>query len=551
MKYLLTLTLLLNMACGIFDKKENDDDLLKLLILGILSNTATSTNDGSFIEMDVTSGNSVTSNYNATASTSVQNNMRALATGTDNQTKVEVSVVDPDGMEQSYLRNGDGSLSVAFTPSKSGRYRINFKNNSDTNVNINHSSTTGSTVSGNVSNANQSAQFGSIFLKGYVGFSTRCNTFSSSVTASTGNFFVQPIIFLGKIGSDKKVTDISSATIKISYNNKSITLQRLDEMNTNLYDNPNNPSNSIPSSDKTNKLKYVKSYYQSLFGAAGELYTIGDTFNKSTGTVCSSESTLPLGTSNFGNSIVTLSINDTALGINESFNIRPVTNGTDFGQYFKKSDGTSFSDFSTCSYNTTTGSSDACAKTFSLKDPPYLQLTSFTPETAVNAPTRLLFFGANLQKTFLTKLIENSSALTNGTMTSLTIDGCLNNGGINAVKIAASEKVYLPLKEFNLSIGDISKLKYIPGSYTHLKKFYQGNADLSGQVDLPVCIPANGQSCPSFKTISIKSEKCKVKVDSGIIVGAFSSSPSWTSGENNYFIYPDNLGGGLSARIVE
>ena len=66
-------------------------------------------------------------------------------------------------------------------------------------------------------------------------------------------------------------------------------------MNTNLYDNPNNPSNSIPSSDKANKIKYIKSYYQSLFGAAGELYTIGDTFNKSTGSTCSKQAHFLLG----------------------------------------------------------------------------------------------------------------------------------------------------------------------------------------------------------------------------------------------------------------
>jgi hypothetical protein len=142
--------------------------------------------------------------------------------------------------------------------------------------------------------------------------------------------------------SNKKVTDISTATIKISYGATSITLQRLDEMNTNLYDNPNNPSNSIPSSDKTNKIKYIKSYYQSLFGAAGELYTIGDTFNKSTGSTCSTASTLPLGTSNFGNSIVTLSIVDSTNGVDESIKIRPVASSIDFGQFFKKADGTTF-----------------------------------------------------------------------------------------------------------------------------------------------------------------------------------------------------------------
>jgi len=538
-------------SCG--EDKKNDNTKLGVFAYLATRSSGSSentTNDGLSQELSVNSGTSVTATYNATAS-SLQDFIPAIVSGTDNNTKVEVSVVDPDGLEQTYLRNGDGSLSVNFTPSKTGTYRINFKNNSDRPISLVNSGTTGGTVSGSVSSANSKAKFKDIFLKAYVGFSTRCNTFSSTVTAANGSFFVQPIVFLGRIGSGKKVTDISTATIKISYGATSITLQRLDEMNTNLYDNPNNPSNSIPSSDKTNKIKYIKSYYQSLFGAAGELYTIGDTFNKSTGSTCSTASTLPLGTSNFGNSIVTLSIVDSTNGVDESIKIRPVASSIDFGQFFKKADGTTFNDFSTCSYNSTTGSSESCAKSFSLTDPPYVQLSSQALDTGVSAPTRLLFFGANYPKSYYTQLITNSTALTNGSLKSITIDGCLNNGGINAVKLSATEKIYIPLREFNLVKEDISQLKYIPGTYSHLKEFYQGNADLSGSVDLPVCIPSSGQACPTYKTITINSSKCRVKVDSGIIIGAFSSAPTWTTGDNNYFIYPDNLGGGLSARILD
>ena len=49
-------------------------------------------------------------------------------------------------LEQTYLRNGDGSLSVNFTPSKTGTYRINFKNNSDRPISLVNSGTTGGTV---------------------------------------------------------------------------------------------------------------------------------------------------------------------------------------------------------------------------------------------------------------------------------------------------------------------------------------------------------------------------------------------------------------------
>ena len=62
--------------------------------------------------------------------------------------------------------------------------------------------------------------------------------------------------------------------------------------------------------------------------------------------------------------------------------------------------------------------------------------------------------------------------------------------GLMGVKLSATEKIYIPLREFNLVKEDISQLKYIPGTYSHLKEFYQGNADLSGSVDLPVCIPS-------------------------------------------------------------
>lgn len=538
--------------CNLFSKKKEDDNKLGILAYLATRTSASedTTNDGIYQDFSVTSGTTVNATYNASA-LSVQDLNLAITSGTDNNTKVEVSVVDPDGLEQSYFRNGDGAMTVNFTPTKTGTYRVNFKNNSERSVSINNSSVSGGTATSSAGRSNTNAKFKDIFLKAYVGLSTRCNTFNTQVTAASGSFYVQPIVFLGKIGTGKKVSDITTATIKLAYGGTTLTLQRLDDMNANLYDNPNNPSNSIPSSDKANKIKYIKSYYQSLFGAAGELYTIGDTFNKSTGSTCSSASTLPLGTSNFGNSVITMTLVDSANGINESFKIRPVVNAIDFSQYFKKSDGTAFNDFSTCSYDKTTGSSASCAKTFSLTDPPYVQLSSQALDTSVSAPTRLLFFGANYPKSYYTQLISNSVALSNGSMKSITIDGCLNNGGLNSVKLSATDKVYLPLREFNLAKDDISQLKFQPGTYTHLKDFYQGNADLSGSVDLPVCIPSTTQECPTYKTITVNSSKCRVKVDSGITVGAFSSSPTWTTADTNYLLYPDNLGGGLSARITE
>ena len=48
-------------------------------------------------------------------------------------------------------------------------------------------------------------------------------------------------------------------------------------------------------------------------------------------------------------------------------------------------------------YNSTTGSSESCAKSFSLTDPPYVQLSSQTLDTGVSAPTI----------TFLELIIQN------------------------------------------------------------------------------------------------------------------------------------------------
>ncbi len=545
------------LSCG--GNKKNDNSKLGILAL-IATRTSggseDTTNDGLYQELSVTSGTSVTATYNATTS-SIQGVSSAITTGTDNETKVEVSVVDSDGQEQTYLRNGDGSLTVNFTPTKTGTYRINFKNNSDKVVSLNNSGTTGGTINGSVASSNSKAKFKDIFLKAYVGFSPQCAQLNSSgsgnntFTAASGSYFVQPFVFLGKVGSGKRVTEITTATITVSFGGKTLTLKRLSDMDVTMYNQPNNPSNSIPDSDTTNKIKYVKSFYQGFFGGAGEMYTL-DTFNKSKGASCNTADTFALGATNPGQSTVTLKIVDTTNGLNEEFKIRP--SATDSYLNFYTNSGTAFSNYDTCGYNNTTGepynystSASTCPKSFSSIDPPYGQLNSSLAND-LSFPTRAFLFGYSTPKTYYSSLITNSTALSNGSLKSITIDGCLNNGGLASVQLSTTKKTYLPLKEFNVQKGDVIQLGTKLGSYTNLGNFYQGNVDLSGSVDLPVCIPSGGQSCPTYKTITINSKKCRVKVDSGIAIGNVSAT--WSSSSNN-FIYPDSVGGGLSGVISE
>lgn len=557
----LSFILFLIVGCGLFktddkDKKQNNNLLIVALAslnrAGISEDT---TNDGFFQEVNLTSGTAFSANYNGVAS-SIQE-YKALATGTDNETKLEISITDADGIEQTYQRNADGNITVNFTPSKTGTYRINFKNNADKAVSLNNSSTTGGTITSGVQNSNSSAKHKNIFFKAYIGFSPQCaqlnatGSGTNTFTATSGSYFVQPIVFLGKVESRKKVSEITTAKITISFGGKTLTLKKLSEMDVNAYNNPNNPNNSIPDSDLANKQKYVKTFYQGFFGGAGELYTL-DTFNKSKGASCNVADTFALGATNPGQSIVTLAIEDSTNGINESFKIRP--SATDSSLTFYSNSGTQFNNFDTCTYNSTTGEpfnstvgSGACPKNFSSVDPPYGLLNQNLVADQSN-PTRSFLYGYSIPKVYYNTIISNQVALNSGSMKSITIDSCLNNGGLSSVQLSTTKKTYLPFKEFNVTKGDVVQLGTKLGAYTRLNNFYQGNADLSGSVEVPVCIPSGSNACASFKTITVTSNKCRVKVDSGIAVGNVSAT--WNSSSNN-FIYPDSVGSSLSGVISE
>ncbi|HMV77421.1 MAG TPA: hypothetical protein PK453_00460 [Leptospiraceae bacterium] len=521
-----------------FAKKKKDNKNL-IIAAAVIAANQTDISDGLMQEISVTSGTAVTAVY---GSGSVLFSERALAAGNENSTKIEYSVTDTDGIEQTYKRTGDGNASLSFTPTKTGTYRVNFKNNSAFKVAIGNSSLTGASSSAGVGYSNSKAKYKDIFLKAYIGFSAQCSTFSGTTTAVSGNYFIQPFVFLGKIGTGKKVTDISTATVTVSFGGKTLTLKKLSDYDSTKYDNPNNPSNSIPSTDTENKIKYIKSFYQGFFGGAGEMYVL-DNFNKSSGATCSTADTFTLGTSNQGQNTLTLSITDTANSISESFKIRPSATDSYMNSYFPA--GTAFSDYSTCKYNTTTGEPE-CTKTFSMSDPPYSLLNTAVANDQ-SYPTRVLMYGYSIPKSLYSQIVKNSSALSAGTLTSLTVDGCLNNGGLVSMPFSQTDKNYMPLREFSTVKDDIVQLGSKLGSYTYLSNFYQGNADLSGSVKMPICIPSSSQPCASYKAVTLVSPSCRVKVDSGIAVGGVSAT--WTA--VNSFIYPDSVGGSLSAKISD
>ncbi|MCE9500033.1 MAG: hypothetical protein K8R21_05995 [Leptospira sp.] len=520
--------------CFLFEKKKDNKNNLALLAI-LAAGSGSSSNAGSVIYQDVnvTAGVPFTAIYNANSARYLEGSSFALATGTENQTKIEVSVQDDKGIEKNYRRNPDGSIVVSFTPEKTGTHRIAFKNNSEKNVSFKASGASGGTLVGDAKDSNDTAKFKNIALKAYVGFSRQCKTLSSSVTASNGDFFVQPLVFLGKVDGEKKVTDITTAVITLSFGGKTLTLSRLADLPVSAYDNPNNPSNSIPSSDKTNKLKFVKTFYQGYFAAAGEFYTL-NTFSKSTGADCSTSNTFSLGESDPGSQVVTMKIVDAANGLDETFTIKPSVSAS-FSIYTKAD--TKLTSWTQCTYNKVTGEystynvqGENVCKEFSLSDPPYLKLDSQVA-SQTSAPTRILYYGYSNPKDYYTQLIKNAPDIAGDKNPTLTLTGCLNNGGINGVSMSTTDKMYIPLREFNSQGADVIQLSSRPGSFTSLKDFYQGNVNVSGSINVPSCVPQNGQECPVYKTVKIDIKKCNYKADSSISVGAL----------NDSFIYPDSF----------
>jgi hypothetical protein len=559
------------------ENKNNDSGYALLFLLSPANSSYTGSSTGSvaFQNVTLTKGTPFTATYKATivsASASILGSVRssgvkAVTTNSDNN-KLEVSVQESDGSERSYNRNADGTITVTYTPNRDGVHRVSFRNNSSDTIKIETSSTassssstgtstgtsatsTGASTSTTIADSNSStdAKFKGYTLKAFVAFSQNCyylntTTGSNVTTTATGNdYFIQPIVFLGKVGTDSKVTDVSTATVTIVSGSKTITLKKLSDLDIksfgpNIIDRTNSDADTI---------KNFKSFYQGYLGGAGEMYTIENFSAGSVTTSCGDAYKITLNT-DVGATDIKLNIVESTLGMKESFKIRP-TISANLGLSTYTSTNTKLTTWTMCQFDRITGSPtpfnidpvDPTCKTFSLKDPPYIQfsygylMSTKTGYTVDSDPTRVIYYGSSRTKSFYTELIKNADTIISGTDGSqtLTLSGCLNSGGLVGVPFSTdvTKKSFLPLKEFNPVAGDVVDLGWKLGSYTSLNSFYQGNVDVSGSINISTCIPKNGSSCNYWKNITVKSTTCKIKADSGITVTSIDSG----------FVYPTSF----------
>jgi hypothetical protein len=459
----------------------------------------------------------------------------SLAEDADKGNGVEISILEKDGSEKSYNREGLGSTTVEFDPPKDGEYTIAIRNNSINTAEFAVEEQTGAKVVGEIEAAGKDAPHKDIHLKAFVVFSKVCKKTKpdgssvDSFTAPAGEYFVQPFVFLGKVDAARKVAPLSQASISIVSGDRTVNLKKLSDLELASYREFNSLS-------KAEHAEYTRLFYQGYFGAAGELYTV-DTFRK--GGDCEKAVSIPMDL-NPGMTKVELVVNDSSVtpALLQKISIRP-TVSVPFSMY--ENNETKLVDYTQCTISRTTaepktynGDAQVC-KEFSMKDSPFLKLDYELPSkagqtgiTADSDPTRILFYGHSHPKSWYQKLLDNSSALLSGETKSISLPGCLNNGGLISVPLK-KERTELPLAEFNVALGDVVNLARRSGSYTGLVDFYQGNIDGSGELTVPACVPSATESCVGVRNIKVISEKCEIKADSGVAVTALSEN----------MVYPD------------
>jgi len=447
---------------------------------------------------------------------------------------IEISILNSLGKEISYLRGQAGKIEIPWSSDVNEIYDLVIKNNSSTEIKI------ASTVDEQVevvedtkaADQRDNAIYKDYTLKGFVGFSRQCKQYQDNgnstltVTAESGSYFVNPIIFWGKV-QNKKVSNLNHANISIVYGDQEVHLSTLDDLDLSVF--------REFGGSKADHVNYTRQFYQGYLGAAGQMYT-NDTFRF--GGDCSSAVQFKLG-DNPGVQEVYLKITDDTVSPNVSAQVPlRVTVQPPFSMYEKQ--GQKLSDWTQCTMNKLTatpetynGDASLC-KEFSFSNLPYLVLDYLMPSkqyaqlTKDSDPTRILFYGYSKPKAFYTQMIANAPAILGGENPTVSLPGCLNVGGLNSVPLSL-DKTYLPLGEFNVAKDDVINLSRRSGSYTGLTQFYQGNVDLSGEVSLLTCVPYQGSSCYNQKVVKFNLENCHFKADSGIAVGSITDS----------FLYPE------------
>ena len=481
---------------------------------------------------------------------------------------VELSVLDSSGKEVYYNRFSSSSVAPSFAASETGSYTVLIKNNTSDSLNVSHASATGAKSDSSVelSNNLSTSIYNNITLKGFVSFGRQCrdNLGSTTTTAPTGRYYVQPYIFMGKTSSSTSngttqysVSNIYDSTISITSGDTTINLKPLSASNVQntgggipkaalsmynemggVFANTNNWSTDPVQFNMV--LNFVRGFYNAFFGAAGELYTT-ETFHLNGS--CANAQTIALD-SDPGKTSISLKIVNSNLSTPIDLSI-PIQASIEPAYNVKAADGQSFSDWTQCSTNRANGDpvpyngSGSC-KNLSLATPPYLELTylpskdpSKTGITSASDPTRLIFFGYGTTGSFYKQLVQNNTAFNNKTMTSLSINNCLNNGGMLSVPLQSSGTNPIPISELNSQVGDVITLDKRSGKYTALTQFFQGNVTKNESIALNACVPDGTNSCnTSPVNITVNVSGCSYKADSGIAVGAINTNsvyPGWSA----------------------
>ena len=152
---------------------------------------------------------------------------------------ISTTLLDPNGIEVKFDRDALSTIGTTLTVPTSGEYRILIRNNSDEDLDLSLATISGATDEGELVPVKEIAQTHSdIFVKAIVNFSRNCKKDSGGTNVAqptSTSYFVQPFVFLGKIGDNNAITELQNATITLSAGGKTITLSKLSDLPFNSY----------------------------------------------------------------------------------------------------------------------------------------------------------------------------------------------------------------------------------------------------------------------------------------------------------------------------
>lgn len=452
------------------------------------------------------------------------------------KTPLEISVVKAkDGSEAAYDRDSlsDAQISTQGTDTD---YLLIVKSNADTDLTIEDMTLEGGQKEGNAIAAKSRPETpeAQTLIKGVVAVARYCqlpdeNGNTQNHSAPEGQAYIQPFVFLGQVDADGRVAARPKASIKLHAGGTTITLKPLESIATDKY------RSEYGGPTDASQYAYTLAFYQAYFGGAGTLYTV-DAFAKG---YCQDALTIPIPESDVGKNPLQLVVDDAeglpaiSLVMDLRLSVAP-----SFSTYLKP--GERISDWTQCTYDRRTGqpmtyNGDAAAcKEFSLEAPPFVSLDYKLPSatnaglSSISDPTRMVFYGHSYSNSWFTSLVANHQSLKSASSRLVTMDSCLTNGGLVSIPLSES-RAYLPLHEFNAAVGDVINLARRSGSYTALPNFYQGNVDLSGDLEVHTCLPDGTSACPEYGAVTVRMRSCSGKADSGIATLSLSDAMIYPS----------------------